>query len=103
MKAIVKDIGVTVNVGYDEKNKCWRDMDHFLHRGYHERELIFLGKKNINIDWEARKYEIVKELFKGVCIDTTLIQPAQIQIMVENAMNFADAIITELKKAIENE
>lgn len=79
-KVVVKDTGETVMV-----RPC--------------REPLNARKE---IDWEQRRYEIAKEAVRGVALNTDRFTRIEIATTVNNALELADLLISELKKGGQN-
>ena len=97
MKAIVKNTRQLISVLrldsiWESNNGC----------KYHERELEFLEEKDI--DWEERRYEIVKQMltvtsdYREKVYDKTTSQKICCVKAAKYAVEYADALIAELKK-----
>ena len=66
------------------------------------------ANQNIKIDWEQRRYEIAKEMLAAIYLDDGNAERADdsesgfefksLQDSAREAVKFADALITELKK-----
>lgn len=64
----------------------------------HDIEIIEDTTKNVNnIDWEQRRYEIAKEAMLRMINPNVLTQ--RYCVMAVNAVEFANALIEELKEA----
>lgn len=97
MKAIVKNTRQLISVLrldsiWESNNGC----------KYHERELEFLEEKDI--DWEERRYEIAKQMltvtsdYREKVYDKTTSQKICCVKAAKYAVEYADALIAELKK-----
>lgn len=54
------------------------------------------------IDWEQRRYEIAKEAIRGVALNADRFTRIEIETTVNNALELADLLISELKKGGQN-
>jgi hypothetical protein len=106
MKARIKGTEDVIDVGYNEHYKMWYRIGtvHF----YREDQLEFLyndsleekektGEESDNIDWEHRRYEVAKEAMLRMIDPNVLTQ--KYCVMAVNAVEFANALIEELKEA----
>lgn len=60
------------------------------------------GMQKNEIDWEQRRYEIAKEAVRGVALNTDRFTRIEIETTVNNALELADLLISELKKGGQN-
>lgn len=106
MEARIKGTEDVIDVGYNEHYKMWYRIGtvHF----YREDQLEFLyndsleekektGEESDNIDWEYRRYEVAKEAMLRMIDPNVLTQ--KYCVMAVNAVEFANALIEELKEA----
>lgn len=98
MKAKVKDTGEIVEVKFSTHPNPAIDETYWWcndkQESYHKSELNFMGSA---IDWEQRRYEIAKDVMAA-----SFTQPmagVSIASYVHNCVQWADALIEELKKA----
>ena len=69
-----------------------------------ERSLSNTDMKQIEIDWEQRRYEIAKQMLPSIYIED---RPQEgedyltLQQAAHEAVRYADALISELKKRVE--
>ncbi len=104
MKAKVKETGKVIIL--NEKVSLI-DYDRGMYRDtegnkYHCKELEFIEEKVENpIDWEQRRYEIAKAVMQGRLSNQygdVLVGERDFAGVVASAVEFADALIAELKK-----
>lgn len=106
MKARIKGTEDVIDVVYDEHYKMWYHIGTV--RFYREDQLEFLyndsleekektGEESDNIDWEQRRYEVAKEAMLHMIDPSVLTQ--KYCVMAVNAVEFANALIEELKEA----
>lgn len=99
MKARIKETGEIGDV------LCWDDVEKtklsILLKGsvctipYQNIEIIQLGS---SIDWEQRRYELVKAAMQGFCSNPhEQIMSADSNIVAEWSIGFADSLIEKLK------
>ena len=111
MKAKVKTTGEVIEVSQTENIITKRGVERQYVDNkrswctYVQSELEFIKEEpHKNIDWEQRRYEIAKELMKGFasnphdqCAD------ASCETLAQWSISGADALITELKKEVNND
>lgn len=106
MKVRIKETGEIINIAEYARvalDKCDSYGDPI--EMYFE-DVEILQEKSDDIDWEARRYEIAKEmmpLFEGKgfsCGNCTV--PYRIEDLVKKSVFYADALIAELKKNQQN-
>lgn len=99
MKAKIKDTGEVVDVHWEG------NLDAYLGklasgrcREFKERELEFLETNNI--DWEQRRFELIKSAIQGFCANSepSIAQETTLQQLAGWSIEMADIIIAELKK-----
>lgn len=101
MKAKVKDTGEIVDVRFaihpnpDVADTYWWCKD--KEESYHKSELDFM---ECDIDWEQRRYELVKEAMNGLLsaiVDGVNPSPS-VEDTVKLSLTLADALIRKLKE-----
>lgn len=97
MKAKVKDTGEIVEVKFSTHPNPAIDETYWWcndkQESYHKSELNFMGSA---IDWEQRRYEIAKDIMAALF--TQPMESVSIASYVHNCVQWADALIEELKK-----
>ncbi len=97
MKARVKDTGEVVDV-----RPCSEPLN--VRLAFYETENgrkfpMFALEFETEIDWEQRRYEIVKELMRGFATNPhNMLVDAKIGTLAEWSVSGANALIAELKK-----
>ena len=70
-------------------------------RYYHQGDISeFIEESNHSIDWERRRYEIAKDVLAAQISDTEYAENNSEQMLAKHAVRYADALIEELKKKI---
>lgn len=97
MKAKVKDTGEIVEVKFSTHPNPAIDETYWWcndkQKSYHKSELNFMGSA---IDWEQRRYEIAKDIMAASFY--LPMDGANIVSYAHNCVQWADALIEELKK-----
>ena len=99
-KVVIKDTGETVMV-----RPCREPLNARL--AFYETEdgrkfPMFALEFSKEINWEQRRYEIAKETVRGVALNTDRFTRIEIETTVNNALELADLLISELKKGGQN-
>lgn len=107
VKARVKGYEDVEDVAYDPRYNIWyivgtshvfsQDELEFLPEEEVKEEVKDLIEENDNIDWEHRRYEVAKEAMLRMIDPNVLTQ--KYCVMAVNAVEFANALIEELKEA----
>lgn len=102
VKARVKGYEDVEDVAYDSRCNIWYIVG--TSYAFSQDELEFLPEEekekeeeNGNIDWEQRRYEVAKEAMLHMIDPSVLTQ--KYCVMAVNAVEFANALIEELKEA----
>lgn len=104
MKAKIKKTGEIVDIKYNNNKKWYETPDGEI---YSEYQLDFYY--NNNIDWEQRKFELVKAIIPGILSNGLLIERLErtipeiqdegnIDVIVSLAIGYADDAIAKLKE-----
>lgn len=99
MKAKIKDTGEVVDVHWEGDLAAWLGkLASGRFREFKERELEFLETNNI--DWEQRRFELIKSAIQGFCANSepSIAQGTTFQQLAGWSIEMADIIIAELKK-----
>lgn len=101
MKARVKETGVLIDVIPKTNMNAQYSGDNLYvcdNMVFRECELDFLNVGNLVIDWEQRRYELVKAAMQGFCSNPhQQIMDADSNMVAEWSIGFADSLIKKLK------
>lgn len=101
MRARVKETGVLIDVAPRININAQHSGDNLYvcdNMVFRECELDFLNVGNLVIDWEQRRYELVKAAMQGFCSNPhQQIMDADSNIVAEWSIGFADSLIKKLK------
>ncbi len=95
MKARIKKTGEVINIADYARvtlDKCdsWGNP---IELGFDEVEI--LQENTSDIDWEARRFELVKEYLRGIMSDPNI--ELTIDVLAETSVLVVDAIIAKMK------
>ena len=89
--------GNPIEVGFNEIKSVYNDDGLILGMSKFKPQIL---EVNNSVDWEQRRYEIAKEAIRGVALNADRFTRIEIETTVNNALELADLLISELKKDV---